>query len=139
VSAVSCQKAVSAVFSVLLMIIIIFVAGILLYNFVSGMMGDLTESSSSNQLFSLRIENIAINSTCMTIHIGNSFNQDVAVSMVYINNEPRDLLFNTDNGVIIPEDSSAPVYVTGSYTAGGMYDIKVIFTSGQSLITVARY
>jgi FlaG/FlaF family flagellin (archaellin) len=138
-SLVNCRRAVSAVFSVLLMIIIIFVAGIFLYNFVSGMMGDLTESSSSNQLFSLRVENVAINSTCMTIHIGNAFNYDVGVTKVYINNEARDLLFSTPDGVIIPKDSAGPVYVMGSYTPGGMYDIKIIFNSGNSLMTVERY
>jgi hypothetical protein len=120
------------------MIIITFVAGILLYNFVSGMMGDLT-SSSSNQLFSLRIENVAINSTCMTIHVGNALSYDVGVTKVYVNNEVSDLLFSTPHGVIIPEGSSGPVYVMGSYAPGGMYDIKIIFNSGNSLITVIRY
>jgi hypothetical protein len=121
------------------MVIIIFVAGIFLYNFVSGMMGNMARASSSNQLFSLRIENVAINSTCMTIHIGNQLNYDVAVTRVYINNEPHDLLFDTGDGVKIPQAASEPVYVTGSYTAGAMYDVKIVFNSGQSLITVVRY
>jgi hypothetical protein len=119
------------------MVIIVFVAGILLYNFVSGMIGNVTDSSSSNQLFNLRVENVAINNTCMTINVGNSFDQNVAVTKVYINNEPHELLLSTTNGVIIPKDSSGPVYVTGTYTAGCMYDIKIIFDSGYSLVTVA--
>lgn len=134
----SFRKAVSAVFSVLLMVIIIFVAGIFIYNFVSGMMEDLTDSSS-NRLFSLRVENVAINSTCMTIRVGNSFDQDVAVTKVYVNNEPHDLLFCTGNGVIIPKGCSGPVYVVGSYVTGCLYDLKIIFASGYSLITVVRY
>jgi flagellin-like protein len=133
-----CRKAVSAVFSVLLMVVIIFVAGILLYSFVSGMVENLTDSSSS-QLFRMRVENVVINNTCLTIYVGNSFDDDVAVSKVYVNNESHDLLFSTDSGVIIPKSSSGPVYVMGSYVVGGMYDIKVIFTSGNSLITVVRY
>lgn len=120
------------------MVIITFVAGILLYSFVSGMMENITDSSS-NQLFSLRVENVAINSTCMTIHVGNSLNNDVGVTRVYVNNEPHELLFSTDKGVIIPEGSSGPVYVLGSYTPGGMYNIKIVFNSGQSLITIVRY
>jgi flagellin-like protein len=139
VHVVSCRRAVSAVFSVLLMVIITFVAGILLYNFVSGMIGEVADSSSSNQLFSLRIENVAINNTCMTIHVGNALNYDVGVTKVYVNNEVSDLLFSTPDGVIIPEGSSGPVYVMGSYTPGGMYDIKIIFNSGNSLMTVERY
>ena len=70
---------------------------------------------------------------------GNRLDYDVAVTRVYINNEPRDLLFNTGDGVKIPKAASGPVYVTGSYTAGAMYDVKVVFDSGQSLITVVRY
>ena len=120
------------------MVIITFVAGILLYSFVSGMMENITDSSS-NQLFSLRVENVAINSTCMTIHVGNSLNNDVGVTRVYVNNEPHELLFSTDKGVIILEGSSGPVYVLGSYTPGGMYNIKIVFNSGQSLITIVRY
>jgi hypothetical protein len=120
------------------MVIIIFVAGILLYNFVSGMMGEMTDSTS-NQLFSLRIENIALNSTCMTIHVGNTLNFDVGVTKVYVNNDVSDLFSSTADGVIIPKGSTAPVYVRGFYTPGGMYDIKIIFNSGYSLITVARY
>jgi hypothetical protein len=120
------------------MVIIIFVAGILLYSFVSGMVENLTDSSS-NQLFSLRVENVAVNSTCMTIHVGNSLDRDVAVAKVYVNNEPHDLLFSTGSGVVIPKGSSGPVYVVGSYVPGGLYDIKVVFNSGNSLITIVRY
>jgi hypothetical protein len=120
------------------MVIIIFIAGTFIYKFVSGMIEDLTDSSS-NRLFSLRVENVAINSTCVTIHVGNLFDQNVVVTKVYVNNEPHDLLFCTDNGVIIPKGCSGPVYVVGSYVTGSLYDLKIIFASGYSLITVVRY
>jgi len=138
VSIAGCRRAVSAVFSVLLLVIIVFVVGIFLYSFVSGMVGNLTDSSS-NQLFSLRIENVVMNDTCMTIYVGNSLKDDVSATKVYVNKEPRDLLFSTGTGVIIPKGSSRPVYVNGPYTAGGMYDIKIVFNSGNSLITVVIY
>jgi hypothetical protein len=121
------------------MVIIIFVAGIFLYNFVSGMMENMTCASSSNQLFSLRIENVAVSSSCMTIHLGNQLDYDVAATRVYINNEPRSLFFDTGDGVKIHTASSSPVYVAGAYTAGAMYDVKVVFDSRQSLITLVRY
>jgi hypothetical protein len=101
------------------------------------MIEDMTESST-NQLFNLRVENVAINSTCITIYVGNSLNYDVGVTKVYVNNEPHDLLFYTDSGVIIPKGSSGPVYVVGSYTPGA-FDLKIIFGSGNSLMTVVRY
>ena len=133
------EKAISAVFSVLLMVIITFVAGTLLYSFVSGMMENMTDTSSPNQLFSLRIENIAINDTCMTICVGNSCGADVAVAKVYINNEPKEILQCAGSGGIIPKCSAGAVQIVGTYTAGCSYDIKLVFTSGNSLISYFRY
>jgi flagellin-like protein len=135
----NCEKAVSAVFSVLLLVIITFVAGIFLYSFISGMMENMTDSSSPNQLFSLRIENIAVNDTCMTICVGNSCGEDVAISRVYINNEPKEICQCAGSGEIIPKFSAGAVQIVGTYTAGCSYDIKVIFTSGTSLISYIRY
>jgi flagellin-like protein len=131
------QRAISAVFSSLLLILLIFVAGIFLYNFAMGMVGDLTSSSTTP--FSLRIENVAINDTCMTIYVGNWLDQDVAVSKVYVNNEPKGIFLSTDSGVIVPKASTGKVQVMGNYVAGCSYDIKLIFTSGNSLISYVRY
>jgi flagellin-like protein len=133
----SCEKAVSAVFSVLLLVIITFVAGIFLYNFSMGMVENLTSSSTTP--FSLRIENVVINNTCMTICVGNSCGEDVGVAKVYINNEPKDIFLCTNSGVIIPEASIGKVQVVGNYVAGCSFDIKLIFTSGSSLISYVRY
>lgn len=133
------EKAISAVFSVLLMVIITFAAGIILYSFVSGMMENMTDSSSPNQLFSLRIENIAINDTCLTICVGNSCGEDVAVSKAYINNEPKEIFQCVGSSGIIPKCSARAVQIVGTYTAGCSYNIKVIFTSGTSLISYIRY
>lgn len=38
--------------------------------------------SSSNQLFSLRIENVIMNSIWIKIHVGNALNEDVGVTRV---------------------------------------------------------
>jgi hypothetical protein len=65
------------------------------------MIGDLTDTSSK-QLFSLHIENIAIKCTRMIIHIGNQLDCDVNVTMAHFNNEPRDLFFVTGSGAKTP-------------------------------------
>jgi hypothetical protein len=135
----SCEKAVSAVFSVLLMVIITLVAGIFLYSFVSGMMEDLSDSSSPNQLFFLGFFIVDKHDSCMTIYVGNWLNQDVTVSKVYINSEPKEALLCTDSGLIIPEASTGKIQIMGSYVAGCSYDIKIVFTSGNSLISYVRY
>jgi hypothetical protein len=133
----NCEKAVSAVFSVLLLVIILFVAGILLYNFSMGMVENLTSSSTTP--FSLCIENVAVNDTCMTICVGNSLNQDVAVSRVYINNEPKEILLSTSSSTTIPKASTGTVQIVDKYAVGCSYDIKLILTSGNTLISYVRY
>jgi hypothetical protein len=131
------QKAVSQVFSILLLVIITFVTGILLYSFTMGMFGDLT--APSNTPFSLSIENVAINDTCMTIYVRNWLDHDVAVARIYINNEPKEIFRSTDSGAIIPKASAGAVEVVSTYVVGDSYDIKVSFTSGNNLMTYARY
>jgi flagellin-like protein len=129
------RKAISGVFSVLLLVIITFVVGIFLYSFTMGMFSNLT-SSSSNSPFSLRIENVNINDTCMTIYIGNTLNHDVKVTRVYINNQPTQILSST---ATILRESTGKVQILGTYAVGNAYDIKVILDSGNSLVTYARY
>jgi len=131
------QEAVSPVFSALLLIIIIFAAGILLYNFTLGMVEDLTDSSTT--LFSVQIEHVTVNNTCMTIYVGNTLDQDVAVARVYINNEPKEVFRFTNGGAIIPKASVGAIEVVGIYVAGSAFDIKLVFTSGNILMTYVRY
>jgi flagellin-like protein len=135
VSELNNRKAISGVFSVLLLVIITFVVGIFLYSFTMGMFSNLT-SSSSNSPFSLRIENVNINDTCMTIYIGNTLNHDVKVTRVYINNQPTQILSST---ATILRESTGKVQILGTYAVGTAYDIKVILDSGNSLVTYARY
>jgi len=119
------------------MIIIIFVLGIVLFNFVIGMIENFTKTDST-QPFSLYIENVNVNETCMTIHIGNRLNHAVSIDKAYINDEKHEIL-NTKGITSIPCNSTGILYVKGPYSPGGLYNIKLVFNSGQSLIYVARY
>jgi len=131
------EKAVSAVLSVLLMVIIVFILGIVLFNFVTGLIENFTETDS-NQPFSLYVGNVNMNETCMTIHIGNRLNHEVSVEKAYINDELRQIL--NPNGIAqIPCNCTGIIYIKGPYTPAGLYNIKLVFNSGQSLIYVARY
>jgi len=129
------QKAVSRALSVLLLVLITFGFGILLYNFVMGIVENATETS---QPFSSFIENVAINDTCMTVYIRNSRNRDVTIDKVYINKEPRDFL-PLNSKVIIAKNSTGKVYIPGSYNKGALYEIKIICSSGYALLSIQRY
>lgn len=132
------QRAVSHVFSVMLLVIITVVVGIILYSFVSGMVGNLTQPVST-QPFNVRIDNVALNDTCITVYVRNSLDQDVTVDTAYVNNEPRTILPTIDNKAIIPKNSTGKIQILGSYSSGTRYEIKIIFTSGYTLFTMERY
>ena len=85
---ISNKRAVSAVLSTLLFVIIILAAAILLYNLFSGDIENFRESSSAKP-FKLFIGNVRFNQTCITIHIINSGERDAIIAKVYINKEPR--------------------------------------------------
>jgi hypothetical protein len=133
------EKAVSAVLSILLLVIITFVLGIVLFNFVTGMIGNIAGSDSVQRPFSLLIENVNINNTCMTICVGNRLSCDVSVETAYINDEQREIFGFLGNGALIPCNSTGILYVKGPFVAGGLYNIKLVFNSGNSIISVARY
>lgn len=133
------QRAISPVLATLLLVLITFAVGILLYAFVSGTVMNLTTTESTQQPFSLLIENVAINNTCITVYVRNSRSQDAFIERTYVNNEPHDIFNAVNNKVVIPKNSLAQVYILGSYTAGTLYEIKLIFSSGSSLSSMKRY
>jgi len=131
------RKAVSAVLSVLLFVVIVFVVGIFLYTVVMSNLEAIMESTSVEP-FSLFIGNVAFNRTCMTVHVINSCGRDAVVEVVYVNDEPFEVYcFGGD--VVVPGEASGSLYVLGSYTSGCLYEIKIVFSSGYSLYSMARY
>jgi hypothetical protein len=131
------RKAVSTVLSVLLLVVIVFVVGIFLYTVIMGNLEGIM-ASTSVEPFSLLVGNVAFNRTCMTIHVINSCGRDAVVEVVYVNDEPFEV-YCFGGEVIVPAEDSGSVYVLGSYTSGCLYEIKIVFSSGYSLYSMARY
>lgn len=129
------QRAMSTVLSVSLLILIAISFAILLYNFVTGMVENVTETSSV-QPFSLSIDNISINDTSMTVYIQNLRNNDATIDKVYVNNEPREVSFNSK---VIPKGSTLKINISGYYTCGTLYEVKIVFTSGYTVLSMQRY
>ena len=132
------RRAISAVFSVLLLVIITFIAGVFLYNFVIGMLSNFVDSGSAEP-FSLNIESVNVNDTCMIVYVGNRSKQEVFIVKAYINDVPHEILNATDKGTLIPHSSTGILHLQGPYVAGCLYNIKLVCDSGYSLISVARY
>ncbi len=102
------------------------------------MIGNIASNDSVGP-FSLLIENVNINGTCMTIHVGNRLNHEVTVKSAYINDERREFFSLPGNAASIPSNSIGILYVNGPFVGGGLYNIKLVFDSVSSVISVARY
>ena len=131
------NRAISAVMATLLMIIITCLAGGVLYYFGIEMIENIT-SSESTQPFSLCIDTVSFNSTCMKIYVRNGLDRDLGVIEVYINKRSYDIYISSSCFDAIPKGSIVPIHVLGSFSDGCMYNVKVVFDSGNSLLSVVR-
>ena len=127
------EKAVTAVMATLLMIIITCLAGAVLYYFGIEMIENIT-SSESTQPFSLCIDAISFNSTSMQIYVRNGLDRDLGVVEVYINKSPYDVCVLGFCVDLIPKGVTVPIHVLGSFSDGCMYNVKVVFDSGHSIL-----
>lgn len=124
------NKAISAIFATLLLIILTCLAGLVFYSFGIGMIEDITESETM-QPFSLSIDTISYNNICMWIYVRNGLDRDLGVMELYINNKPYNAYNSEFCFDTIPQKSIMPIYVLGSFSSGCMYNIKIIFDSGH--------
>ena len=127
------NRSITAIMATLLMIIITCIAGIVFYSFGIGMIEDIT-SSDSMQPFSLSIDNISFNSTCMQIYVRNGLDRDLGIVELYINNRACSVYTSSYCFDIIPKGSTVPIHVLGQFSDGCMYNIKIIFDSGHSVL-----
>jgi hypothetical protein len=127
------NRAITVVMATLLMIILTCLAGVVFYSFGIGMIEDITDSDSM-QPFSLCIDNISFNSTCMQIYVRNGLDRDLGIVELYINNKACDVYTSSYCFDIIPKGGTVPIHVLGSFSDGCMYNIKMIFDSGHSVL-----
>ncbi len=127
------KKAITAVMATLLMIIITCLAGAVLYYFGIEMIGNIT-SSESTQPFSLCIDAISFNSTSMQIYVRNGLDRDLGVVEVYINKKGYDVCVLGSCVDSIPKETTVPIHILGSFSDGCMYNVKIVFDSGHSVL-----
>jgi FlaG/FlaF family flagellin (archaellin) len=127
------NRAISAVLATMLMIIITCLAGIVLYSFGIGMIEDITDSDSMKP-FSLSIDAVSFNSTCMQIYVRNGLDRDISVKKLFINKKAYDVYTSSYCFDTIPEGATVPIHVLGSFSDGCMYNVKMNFDSGHSIL-----
>ena len=130
-------RGISAAFASLLLVIITCIAGFLLYSFGLGMIEEVTESPST-QPFSLCIETISVNGTCMKIFVRNWLDQQVRVVNVYINDNSYSVFVSGDCVDVIPQNQTRAMHIKGLFTSGCLFNVRVVFDTGYSLLTCTR-
>lgn len=110
----------TAVFGVLLLVLITFVSGILFYTFVMQNISFAT-NTFSNQMAALLVNSFSINATHIVAFLQNTGSTLVEVTSAYING----LITAIVNMVKIAPNAIGAVVLAGSFIAGNMYSIKL--------------
>jgi len=110
----------TAVFGVLLLILVTFVSGILYYTFVMQNISFAT-NTFSNQMAALLVNSFTINSTHIVAFLQNSGSALIEITSAYVNG----LIAAIVNLVKIAPNAVGAVILTGSFLAGNTYSVKL--------------
>ena len=110
----------TAVFGVILLVLITFVSGILFYTFVMQNVSFAT-NTFSNQMAALLVNSFSINSTHIVAFLQNTGSKLVEITTAYVNG----LITAIVNLVKIAPNAVETVILAGSFIAGNVYNVKV--------------
>ena len=110
----------TAVFGVLLIVLITFVSGILFYTFVMQNISFATETFS-NQMAALLVDSFTMNSTHIIAFLQNTGAKLVEITSAYING----LITAIINLVKIAPNAVGAVILAGSFITGNTYNVKL--------------
>jgi flagellin-like protein len=110
----------TAVFGVLLLVLITFVSGILFYTFVMQNISFAT-NTFSNQMAALLVNSFSINATHIVAFLQNTGSNLVEVTSAYVNG----LITAIVNMVKIAPNAIGAVILAGSFIAENLYSIKL--------------
>jgi flagellin-like protein len=110
----------TAVFGVLLLVLITFVSGILFYTFVMNNISFATETFNT-QMVGLLMKSFSINATHIDAFLQNSGSALVEITTAYVNG----LVTAIVNLVKIAPEAIGSVILTGNSMPGNTYDVKL--------------
>lgn len=122
------KKGSSLVLGTAMLVIVTLIAGLFFYNYVMGSVQVMTNNFNT-QMSLLMLESVNINATHITAFIRNTGSVVVEILNAYVNNEIALLV----QQVKIAAASIAPAYISGTYTKGSTYNIKLAGLFGTLL------
>jgi hypothetical protein len=114
------RRASTAVFGVLLIVLITFVSGILFYTFVMENINFATETFNT-QMAGLLLNSCTMNSTHLVAFLTNTGSQIIEITTAYVNG----LVTAIVNLVKIAPNAIGSVVLTGNFLPGNTYDVKL--------------
>jgi len=114
------RRASTAVFGVILLVLVTFVSGILFYTFVMDNVSFATDTFNT-QMVGLLMKSFSINATHIVAFLQNTGSALVEVTTAYVNG----LVTAIVNLVKIAPEAIGSVILTGNFLPGNTYDVKL--------------
>jgi hypothetical protein len=114
------RRASTAVFGVLLLVLVTFVSGILFYTFVMDNVSFATETFNT-QMVGLLMKSFSINATHIVAFLQNTGSKLVEITTAYVNG----LVTAIVNLVKIAPQAIGSIILAGSFIPGNTYDVKL--------------
>jgi len=125
-----------AVSAMLLTFLTAISAGALLYTYVTGLIGNIIANIPNVPPEQLTLNSVYINNTCITATVKNNGKADtLTIAYAYVNNVP----YTLTPSVQVRPSSTATIRITGTYTRGNTYTIKLVCTNGHTITFEATY
>lgn len=125
-----------AVSAMLLTFLTAISAGALLYTYVTGLIGNIIANIPNVPPEQLVLNSVYVNDTCITATVKNTGNAEVlTITYAYVDEVP----YTLTPSVQVPPSSTATIHITGAYTRGNTYTIKLVCTNGYTIIFNVTY
>ncbi len=128
------RKGSTLVLASLLLVIVTVAAGLLFYNTVMGSVTSMTDNLNT-QMSLLLLEGIKINTTCITVFLRNTAQFSVDIVNAYVNNEIAIL----NQALKLAASALGTAYITGTFTVGSTYSVKLATIFGVATTFDVKY
>lgn len=125
-----------AVSAMLLTFLTAISAGALLYTYVTGLIGTIITNVPNVPPEQLVLNSVYINNTCITATVENTDSTDaLTITYAYVDEVP----YTLTPSVQVSPGSTATVHITGTYTRGNTYTVKLVCTNGYTITFSVTY
>lgn len=118
---IKARRGTASVYAIVILIIVIFVFGIVYYNFVASNV-DFMKNTFNSQMTDLLLKSFSINGTCITVWLQNAGASFVEITGGYVNG----LIATLSTTVKIEPGSIGEALLQGIFVKGSTYTVKLL-------------